>query len=236
MLDSLGDRMKAQYEDRTRFMLPRRTYTIIRLDGKAFHTFTASMVKPFFDELHAALVAAARSLCAEAQGCQFGYVQSDEASFLLTDFAEIGTQAWCDGNIQKICSVDSSIFTEEFSRWRRGARFDARVFTIPDPVEVENYFIWRQKDAERNSINAVAQNLHSHKALQDKDCGAMLAMIEDAGHSWNDYPDWTRHGTVVFKETFDGPQDSIRSRWAHSATPRFLDDRRWLTDRIGRIL
>lgn len=34
MKDELGTRMKEQYENRTRYFLPRRTYTIIRLDGK----------------------------------------------------------------------------------------------------------------------------------------------------------------------------------------------------------
>ena len=47
MHDELGDRMKGQYEDRTRVLLPRRTYTIIRVDGKAFHTLTRGCQKPF---------------------------------------------------------------------------------------------------------------------------------------------------------------------------------------------
>ncbi len=47
MHDSLGDRMKSRYEDRTRYLLPRRTYTIIRCDGKAFHTFTRGCVRPY---------------------------------------------------------------------------------------------------------------------------------------------------------------------------------------------
>jgi len=46
MKDSLGDRMKNNYENITRTFLPRRTHTIIRLDGKAFHTFTRGMEKP----------------------------------------------------------------------------------------------------------------------------------------------------------------------------------------------
>ncbi len=85
--DSLGDRMKGQYEDRTRIMLPRRTYTILRADGKAFHTFTRRCEKPYDRRLVEAFDTAMLELCREAQGSCFGYVQSDEISVLLTDFA-----------------------------------------------------------------------------------------------------------------------------------------------------
>ena len=79
---------------------------------------------------------------------------------LLTDFATITTEAWFDGNLQKIVSVSASVVTQRFNKqhgWYGDAQFDARVFTIPDPVEVENYFIWRQQDATRNSIQGIAQ-------------------------------------------------------------------------------
>ena len=47
MKDELGDRMKDFYEDRTRYKLARRTNTIIRIDGKAFHTYTKGLERPF---------------------------------------------------------------------------------------------------------------------------------------------------------------------------------------------
>src|SRR6185503_13990478 len=107
MNNSLGDRMKRQYEDRTRVMLPRRTYTIIRVDGKAFHTFTRHCEKPNDKALAHALDGAARRLCEEAQGAQLAYLQSDEISVLLTDFMLPTTDAWFDGNLQKIVSVSA---------------------------------------------------------------------------------------------------------------------------------
>jgi tRNA(His) 5'-end guanylyltransferase len=68
--DGLGDRMKRQYESRTRYMLPRRTWTVIRVDGKAFHTYTRGAEKPFDQFLHAAMVAGATALCEEAGTCK----------------------------------------------------------------------------------------------------------------------------------------------------------------------
>ena len=44
--DSLGDRMK-MYESVPKTYLMKRTPVIIRLDGKAFHTFTRGLNKPF---------------------------------------------------------------------------------------------------------------------------------------------------------------------------------------------
>ena len=47
MRDDLGNRIKTNYENRTRISLPRRSYTVIRIDGKAFHTYTKGLNRPF---------------------------------------------------------------------------------------------------------------------------------------------------------------------------------------------
>jgi len=118
MRDEFGDRMKKYYEDRTRITLPRRTYTIIRIDGKAFHTYTRGLNKPFDDGLIADMDETACYLCKNMQGAKFGFVQSDEISILLTDFDKIGTDAWFDGNIQKMASVAASMATAKFNQLR----------------------------------------------------------------------------------------------------------------------
>ena len=48
--DELGTRMKTYYEEIPKVKLMRRTPVIIRIDGKAFHTFTRGFEKPF-DEI-----------------------------------------------------------------------------------------------------------------------------------------------------------------------------------------
>jgi hypothetical protein len=165
MKDTLGDRMKEYYENRTKTYLPRRTYTLIRIDGKAFHTYTKGLNRPFDDQLMDDMDETAIYLCKNIQGAKLAFVQSDEISILLTDFDKLQTSAWFDGNIQKITSVSSSLATAKFNELRPNklALFDSRVFTIPSKVEVENYFIWRQQDTVRNSISSVAQSLYSSK-------------------------------------------------------------------------
>ncbi len=195
MRDALGARMKEQYEFRTRYLLPRRTYTIIRCDGKAFHTFTRHFSKPWDASIIEAMDAAAVALCEQAQSASFAYVQSDEISVLLTDFARPETAAWFDGNVQKIVSVAASVVTAEFNRsllanymvdkYSKMAHFDARVFTIPDYVEVANYFIWRQQDAIRNSIQSLAHSKFSHAELEGKSGAEMQEMLfQEHGINW----------------------------------------------------
>ena len=113
--DALGDRMKA-YENISRNYLTRRVPVIIRLDGKAFHTFTKGMVKPFDPVLTQAMQQTMKSLCENSQGCVLGYTQSDEITLVLTDYATIKTDAWFGYNIQKMVSIASSIATLAFDR------------------------------------------------------------------------------------------------------------------------
>jgi tRNA(His) guanylyltransferase len=195
--DSLGDRMKKQYEDRTRYLLPRRTYTIVRVDGRAFHTLTRGCNKPFDSELLCSMAAAAEAVRHDL-GAKFAYVQSDEASFLVTDFALPTTQAPFDGNIQKIVSTTASLMSVVFSDYfEKPGTFDSRVFTIPDPIEVENYFIWRQKDWIRNSVQMLAQSLYSQKQLHGKNQSAMHDMIHEAGYNWADLTDDWKNGVLI---------------------------------------
>lgn len=116
--DSLGDRMKS-YENCTRANLPARTYTLMRFDGKAFHTFTRGCARPFDEALRRCMDAAALAVCSEATGCVLGYLQSDEITIVLTDFESLTTEAYFNGNIQKMCSVLASVVSNAFNtQWQ----------------------------------------------------------------------------------------------------------------------
>lgn len=115
--DSLGDRMKNNYENRAKTYLTRRTPVIIRLDGKAFHTFTKGLKKPYDEIFHNTMNATMKYLCENIQGCKLGYTQSDEITLLLTDYDTIDTDAWFDNNVQKICSVSASMATMAFNKF-----------------------------------------------------------------------------------------------------------------------
>lgn len=214
MKDDLGTRMKTQYEMRTRTYLPRRTYTILRLDGKAFHTYTRKCTRPYDGALVSAMDDTTRALCEQIQGVVFAYVQSDEMSLLLQDFAKIETDAWFDGQVQKMVSISASIASAEFNHIRdydkaaglisdlqhpHLALFDARVFTIPDKTEVANYFIWRQKDATRNSLQMLAQHYFSSKELHGKSQADIHDMLHGVGVNWNNQPAKFKRGRFITK-------------------------------------
>lgn len=117
--DSLGDRMKENYENRSKTYLVRRMPVIIRLDGKAFHTFTKGLKKPYDEIFHNTMNATMKYLCENIQGCKLGYTQSDEITLLLTDYDTLNTDAWFDNNVQKICSVSASMATMAFNKLLR---------------------------------------------------------------------------------------------------------------------
>jgi len=258
--DSLGTRMKENYENRTRFMLPRRAYTIIRLDGKAFHTYTKGLKRPFDVGLMDDMDATAAFLCKNIMGAKFAYVQSDEISILITDFEEENTQSWFDSNIQKMVSVSASMATAKFNQLRMAratwegndvpsnldqediekfklAMFDARVFQVPQKIEVINYFVWRQQDATRNSISSVAQSLYSQKELFKVNTNDMQELIFQKGINWNNYTPREKRGGIIrqFENEFvrknpNGESETYtRNNWGLDVeTPVFNQDKAYL--------
>lgn len=231
--DPLGDRMKDGYERCTRNFLPRRTYTIIRLDGKAFHTYTRGLEKPFDLQLMEDMAQTTAFLCKNVPGVCYAYTQSDEISLLTTDFARTSTRAWFDGNVQKIVSISAAMATAEFNRLRPGnlAFFDSRVFTIPDPVEVANYFIWRQQDAMRNAVSMAAQAKFSHKALHGKSSAQMQEMLwQDANIDFNAYPPHCKRGTGCFPILVEDTLSYVDKRSGETLTVEGVRRRAWKTE------
>lgn len=226
---TLGNRMKEYYENPYRFYLPRRSPMIIRLDMRAGHSFTKGFQRPFDDIFIESIQETAKYLCENIENVKCSYQQSDEISLLLTDYDNVGTQAWFNKNLQKMCSIAASMATLAFNKAfekkvdalfneyetcgnmtqsyidilshavYKGAMFDARVFSIPKE-EVCNYFIWRQQDATRNSIQMVGQANFSHKELQNKSCDKIQDMLmTQKDINWNDFPTVQKRGSCCTK-------------------------------------
>ena len=229
--DSLGDRMKT-YEYVTRNYLTRKLPVIIRIDGKAFHSFTRGFKKPFDEIFVKSMQETMKYLCENIQGCVLGYTQSDEITLVLVDYQNREASAWFDNNIQKMVSVSASMATMAFNRIfnreiapyydecydpdpevakyyqtlfkasDKGAMFDSRVFTLPKE-EVINCLIWRQQDATRNSIQSVGQANFSHTQLHGKNCSNIQDMLMlEKGINWNDYPMHLKRGSCCIKKLF----------------------------------
>ena len=114
--DKLGIRMKEFYENVSKTQLVRRMPVAIRVDGKAFHTFTKGFKKPFDEVLGRAMRETMKYLCENIQGCVLGYTQSDEITLILIDYKKLTSSAWFDYEVQKMCSIAASMATMAFNR------------------------------------------------------------------------------------------------------------------------
>lgn len=198
-------RMK-NYEQISSHKLLPKVPVIIRLDGKAFHTLTRGMKRPFDDQFIECMHYTTQSLVRYIEGCEFAYTQSDEISLLLTDYSTILTQPWFDYKITKLVSVTSSMatafFNKNFSIFfpdKQPAFFDSRAFNLPKH-EVVNYFYHRQLDATRNSIQAVGQANFSVKQLHGKSCDQIQEMLwQEKNINWNDIETHKKRGTCVYR-------------------------------------
>lgn len=233
-MDQFGDRMKG-YENAYRVKLPKRLPVIIRIDGKAFHTYTRGMKKPFDEVLTNAMWETSKFLTANVMGCKLAYHQSDEISLLLTNYDKLTTESWFDNNLQKIVSIAASLTTAKFNELMRKkypeksfALFDARAWVIPHD-EVCNYFLWRQQDATKNSISMVAQANFPHKQLQGLNGKQMQdKLMLEKEINWNDLPVWQKRGVCITKQYYN-KGEALRSKWeVDHETPIFSQDRNYI--------
>ena len=205
--DDLGMRMKSYYEAIPKTRLMRRVPVAIRLDGKAFHTFTRGFEKPFDEVLGRSMRATMKYLCENIQGCVLGFQQSDEITLILIDYKKLTSSAWFDYEVQKMCSIAASMATMAFNRAFKeevNIWFGEQTVPIPEKTaqlynlymekiekgamfdarvfnipkeEVANLIYWRQLDATRNSIQMVGQANFSHSELQNKSCNVIQDML-----------------------------------------------------------
>ena len=205
--DKLGDRMKTNYEEVYKFKLTRRTPVIIRLDGKAFHTFTRGLEKPFDRIFMKSMQETMKYLCENIQGCVLGYTQSDEITLVLVDYKKLDSSAWFDYEVQKLSSVSASMATLAFNKCFEynvesfkeemkdlAIEIDQKYLDTLDKCvgngamfdsrcfnipreEVTNCLLWRQQDATRNSIQMLAQQYFSQKEIEHKSNDELQDML-----------------------------------------------------------
>lgn len=204
----IGTRMKS-YESDER--LPKGT-VIIRVDGKAFHTWTRKVhaIKPFDHVIHQCMSQATKKVAEEMQGFKLAYTQSDESSFLIANLGE-NEGAWFDYKPQKLASITASMFTQAFNDSyeyhsyvsgypRVTAVFDARAYSVP-VNDAANVFVWRQQDWKRNSVQMLGHHHLGHKAMQGLSSIKVQSALGERGINWGDLDPWKKYGTFVVPET-----------------------------------
>lgn len=209
--DDLGDRMKLYegVESDRRFMplLP----IVARLDGRGFSRFTKGMDRPFDLRMSNAMIEVTRKLVEET-GARAGYTQSDEIS-LLWYSDDLDSQVWFDGRILKmntsLAASATLYFYQEVLKTMpgfaaRNPRFDARAWNVPTLYEAANSFLWRERDASKNSVSMAARAHFSHSQVDGKNRLEMLDMMGSKGVTWDDYPAFFKRGTFVQRKVIEG--------------------------------
>lgn len=244
MITSLEERMK-NYENK--FRLTENLPVIVRIDGRAFHTLTRKMNKPFDFTFINKMNEVAIALCKEVQNCRMAYVQSDEISLLL--YQKENAHPWFGNEIQKITSITSAIASSVFTLlsreddMRKHVAFDSRAFVLP-PNEVANYFIWRQLDWTRNSIQMLARQHFSNKELTNVSVNEIIELLKEKGDDWNNLSPYLKKGRAVIKiktmerindihKRLGEPEFCERSRWTiDDNIPVFTEDRNFIESKM----
>ena len=206
--DDLGTRMKDFEAHETSRRTMRRLPICVRVDGRAFHTFTRGLDRPFDEGFSRTMIETAKFLVQETHA-KIGYTQSDEITLVFWDESH-GAEPIFGGKFFKLTSVIASLATAKFmsmipehmpSKVGKLPSFDARIFQVPSLTEATNLLLWRWIDARKNSISMVAQAHFSQKQLHGKTQDDRLALLHGMGVSWLAYPDHLKWGTFVRQET-----------------------------------
>lgn len=234
MYTEFDRRMKA-YEKLQDFTLSNDLPIVIRLDGKAFHSFTKYMQKPIDVGLEECFLRAAVETAAKLQYVTLGFYQSDEVSFVLrNDLAQL-SDPWMKNRVQKFTSVISSMFTYYFNKYsteltNKPAFFDCRVFNMP-VFELINYLIWRQNDCRRNTYLGFAQKYIGKNKTENMNVQEISSVLE-SDHKIT-LSDELVNGYIVFKSKYlkEGVE---RTMWLPGCAPNFTLSRETMIDIINQ--
>ena len=217
--DSLGDESKQFEAVGTSLKFPPGGILMARLDGNAFHTFTKGMMKPVDISLSKSMIDTTRALVKEFH-CNLGYTQSDEITLLwdLTNPKKPGTIFPFDGKAAKLNSILAGFTSVMFNEFLYGHKmgillplkpgiFDCRVWPLPDRLTAIRTLIWRQWDAEKNSVNSVASCYYSPSQLHGRSNKERLAMLRTSGADWEKFPLSFRFGSFVVPVKKEEPMD-----------------------------
>ena len=208
---------------KTDLKLPLKGYTMIAIDGHCFSRLIKNKYeKPFDNKFINIMNEVARYVCRYVEGCKFAYVQSDEITFVLTDFDNETTCAFFGNRLTKILSIVPSMATAKFNQLviadlcdtpcsnadlkqmildLKLAEFDCKAWPVNNLNDVYSYYLWRQIDCIRNSKQQTAQTWLSHKQLEGLDTDDQIKLLlDEKGIDWNTYDDGKKYGRFVYRE------------------------------------
>lgn len=240
---TLGEDMKAEEKLLRSYVEPKK-YLIVRLDGKAFHSYTKGLDRPYDSKFMDDMDGVAQHLCSSVSNIKMAFIQSDEISLLVTDWSEDkNTQQLLGGQIQKIVSITAGAASTAINflrppvSLRHAGVFDSRVITFSTHNEAESYFVWRQMDGIKNSVSMAAETKFSSRELMGKTSDDRLQKLQEVGYPWEALPEGFKYGRLVTKEFYpkmieipdratggSRSEEVLRTRWVANPAPDFKLD------------
>jgi tRNA(His) 5'-end guanylyltransferase len=203
---TLADRCKSLEQPESDRAAVAGSCLVARYDGRAFHTFTKGLARPYDERMSQSMIAATKALVRDSRAC-IGYTQSDEITLVWGP----GRYPF-DGRFQKVSSVYAGLASVAFCESIRRLVpekadklpvFDGRAWQVASVQDVIDVFLWRERDAIKNSISAAAHTVFSHKTLLGKRCMEMQQMLLREGIDWTQYPSFFRRGTYVHRQVVE---------------------------------
>ena len=210
--DIFGDKIKALESISAKETLDENLPIMVRIDGKAFHTFTRGLKRPYDARLSKAMIDTMNYLL-DKTDARLGYTQSDEITLVYFKVAD-NQQGYFGSRVQKLVSILSSMATAKFNKEVElnipekkdiFAFFDCRVWNVPTLKDAAEVFVWRQEDAIKNAISMAAHAYYSHGSLQKKKSSDKIQLLKEKGIEWADYPEFFKSGTYAIRGLVEEP-------------------------------
>ena len=197
----LSEKCKALESD---YNLDPQKWTVLRVDGHKFSTFTTRFDSRFDEGLVNAMLLAAEDWLKDFQGASV-YVESDEATLLIAPVNTAnGATLPFNGRVGKLTTLSAGLFSTKFNKYletkhQGDAYFDCRAFQVDTIDDLQSVIRWRQLDAFRNGISVLARMFGERKKVDKMNTGQKLEYIKEHGAVAEEYIHLL-HGTFIKKE------------------------------------
>jgi tRNA(His) 5'-end guanylyltransferase len=212
-------------------VIPPQSYMVARLDGRGFTRLTKELCQfetPFDGRFRDLMVETTKHLMSCGFNITYGYTQSDEISLLFhPDETAFSRKA------RKYISVLAGEASAAFSlQLGNPAVFECRMIPLPSTEYVKDYFLWRQEDAHRNSLNAHCywllrkegeSVLKATTLLEGQSTEFKKELLLRHGIRFDELPAWQTYGVGVYYTYYDKTSINPITDESVIATRRKLD-------------
>lgn len=208
--DDLDAKMRVYEQSLDQVLLP-ELYLVARLDGNRFTRLTKEICNfeaPFDIRFRDMMVETVKALMNYGFRVIYGFTESDEISLLFHPEEDtFGRKVRKYNSI--LAGVASAAFTQQLGQQ---AIFDCRMVPLPTVERVQDYFLWRQEDAHRNSLNAHCYWMlrkqgksvaEATKMLEGQSVAFKNELLFQNGTNFDKLPNWQKRGIGLYWDTYE---------------------------------